>query len=80
MESGVWARSAPAQNPTQESDMQSSLKSIVSRAFVRSVRAAQTSREIGAPQPLPAHLHQYVGGGVAAPKSGWSVDAPKSGW
>lgn len=76
----MWARSAPAQNPTQESDMQSSLKSIVSRAFVRSVRAAQTSREIGAPQPLPAHLHQYVGGGVAAPKSGWSVDAPKSGW
>lgn len=60
--------------------MQSSLKSIVSRAFGRSVRAAETSREIGAPQPLPAHLHQYVGGGVAAPKSGWSVDAPKSGW
>ncbi len=66
--------------PTQESDMQSSLKSIVFRAFGRSVRAADTSREIGAPQPLPAHLHQYVGGGVAAPKSGWSVDAPKSGW
>ena len=80
MESGLWARNAPAQNPTQESDMQSSLKSIVSRAFGRSIRAAETSREIGAPQPLPAHLHQFVGGGVEAPKRGWDVEAPKRGW
>lgn len=60
--------------------MQSSLKSIVSRAFGRSVRAAETSREIGAPQPLPAHLHQYVGGGVEAPRRGWDIEAPRRGW
>jgi len=60
--------------------MQASLKSFVSRALGQSVRAAEISRTIGAPQALPAHLHQFVGGGVAAPKSGWSVAAPKSGW
>ena len=60
--------------------MQASLKSLVSRAFGQSVRAAETSRAVGAPQLLPVHLYQFIGGGVAAPKSGWSVDAPKSGW
>lgn len=60
--------------------MQASFKSFVSRAFGQSLRTAETSRTIGAPQPLPAKLHQYVGGGVAAPRSGWSVEAPRSGW
>jgi len=60
--------------------MQASLKSIVSRAFRQDGRAAETPCTIGTPQPLPAHLYQFVGGGVAAPKSGWSIDAPKSGW
>lgn len=69
----------PAENPTQESDMQASLKSFVSRALGQSVRELETSR-IGAPQPLPARLHQLVGGGVAAPKHGWDVAAPKHGW
>lgn len=60
--------------------MQASFKSIVSRAFGQGVRVAEPSRVIGAPQTLPAHLHQFVGGGVAAPKHGWCVEAPKHGW
>lgn len=60
--------------------MQASLKSLVSRAFGQSARAIEASRTIGAPQPLPTQLHQFVGGGVAAPKHGWSVEAPKHGW
>ncbi len=60
--------------------MQASLKSLVSRAFGQGARANEASRAIGSPQPLSTQLHQFVGGGVAAPKSGWSVEAPKSGW
>lgn len=60
--------------------MQASLKSLVSRAFGQSVRAAETSRAVGAPQLLPVHLCQFVGGGTAAPKRGWDVEAPKRGW
>ncbi len=60
--------------------MQASLKSFVSRALGQSVRVAESSPAIGAPQPLPAHLHHFVGGGTAAPKSGWGAEAPKSGW
>ena len=80
MESGLWARDVLAKNPTQESDMQASLKSLVSRAFGQSLRSAQVQRTIGAPQILPTQLHQFVGGGVAAPKRGWDVEAPKRGW
>ncbi|MEO8122441.1 MAG: hypothetical protein ABI633_00150 [Burkholderiales bacterium] len=59
--------------------MQASLKSFVSRALRQSVRVAEASRTIGAPQPLPVHLHQFVGGG--APKGGWAAaSAPKGGW
>ncbi len=60
--------------------MQASLKSLVSLAFGRSARAEKVQRTIGAPQTLPTQLHQFVGGGVAAPKHGWSVEAPKHGW
>lgn len=60
--------------------MQASLKSLVSRAFGQSVRFAGLSRTIGTPQPLPTHLHQFVGGGTAAPKRGWDIEAPKRGW
>lgn len=67
--------------------MQANFKSIVSRAFGQSVPAAGSTREIGAPQTLPAHLLGFVAGGapksgwsIAAPKSGWSIEAPKSGW
>ena len=60
--------------------MQASLKSIVSRALRQSVRATETSRAVGEPQMLPPHLHHFVGGGVDAPKHGWSTGAPKHGW
>lgn len=60
--------------------MQASLKSLVSRVLRQDVSAAEGSRTIGAPQVLPSHLHQFVGGGVDAPKHGWSVEAPKHGW
>lgn len=60
--------------------MQASLKSLVSRAFGQSARAIDASRTIGAPKLLPTQLHQFVGGGTAAPKRGWDVEAPKRGW
>lgn len=60
--------------------MQASFKSLVSRAFGQSLRSVQVQRTIGAPQALPTQLYQFVAGGVAAPKSGWSAQAPKSGW
>ena len=60
--------------------MQASLKSFVSRALRQSVRATETSRTISAPQLLPAHLHQFVGGGTAAPRSGSDIEAPRRGW
>lgn len=60
--------------------MQASLKSFVFRAVAKSVRSEQAPRTAGAPQSLPPHLHQFVGGGAAAPKRGWDVEAPKRGW
>lgn len=67
--------------------MQTSFKSLVLRALGQSVSRAEATCMIGAPQPLPAHMHRFVGGGapksgwdVAAPKSGWDIAAPKSGW
>lgn len=60
--------------------MQASLKSLVSRAFGQGTPATEASRKIGAPQPLPVQLHQFVGGGVAAPRRGWDAEAPRRGW
>lgn len=60
--------------------MQASLKSLVSIAFGRGVRTAADPRTIGAPQPLPANLHQLIGGGTEAPRRGWDVEAPRRGW
>lgn len=60
--------------------MQASLKSLVSHVFGQSTRSAETQRTLCAPQPLAINLHQFVSGGTAAPRSGWSVAAPRSGW